>query len=173
MKTFEFLNAAKVHQKLRFSDFQYRKSSFDAILSSRNTWKCEHTALGFFRCDNMNPKNILVTGANRGIGLGFVKQLLTLQPRHLFATCRSPDSATELKELQSSHSNLHILKYDVSNPADHVLVAQEVSKVVEESGLNLLINNAGILSRLAKLDQGDCFFHIKFSEVRWKACLSR
>ena len=121
----------------------------------------------------MNPKTILVTGANRGIGLGFVKQLLTLQPRHLFATCRSPDSATELKELQSSHPNLHILKYDVANTADHALVAQEVSKVVEDLGLNLLINTAGVVSHLAKLDQGDSFFRIKFADLRWKACLSR
>ena len=44
---------------------------------------------------NMYPKTILMTGANRGIGLEFVKQLLRLHepPTHIFAACRSPEKA--------------------------------------------------------------------------------
>ena len=44
---------------------------------------------------NMYPKTILITGANRGIGLEFVKQLLRLHepPTHIFAACRSPEKA--------------------------------------------------------------------------------
>ena len=41
----------------------------------------------------MPPKNILITGANRGVGLELVKQLLELGPQHLIATCRAPDNA--------------------------------------------------------------------------------
>ena len=41
----------------------------------------------------MGPKTILITGANRGIGLEFVKQLLKLSPKTLIATCRRPDEA--------------------------------------------------------------------------------
>lgn len=44
--------------------------------------------------------NILITGANRGIGLGLVKELLKLAPsangegvRNVIAACRSPEQA--------------------------------------------------------------------------------
>ncbi|KAH3881245.1 hypothetical protein DPMN_005169 [Dreissena polymorpha] len=41
------------------------------------------------------PKIVLVTGANRGIGLEFVKQFLLLKspPKYIFACCRQPDTA--------------------------------------------------------------------------------
>ena len=43
--------------------------------------------------------SLFITGANRGIGLEFVKQLTQLQqpPKHIFATCRNPDAA-EVKQ---------------------------------------------------------------------------
>lgn len=43
----------------------------------------------------MSLGNVLITGANRGIGLEFVKQLTALQtpPKHIFASCRNPDAA--------------------------------------------------------------------------------
>ena len=43
----------------------------------------------------MDVDSVLVTGANRGIGLEMVKQFLgqTNKPKYLFAACRSPDDA--------------------------------------------------------------------------------
>ncbi len=43
----------------------------------------------------MNPKSVFITGANRGLGLEFVKQFLKLPqpPTYIFAACRSPDKA--------------------------------------------------------------------------------
>lgn len=43
----------------------------------------------------LSPERVLITGANRGLGLEFVKQFVTLPkpPELLFAACRSPDSA--------------------------------------------------------------------------------
>jgi NAD(P)-dependent dehydrogenase (short-subunit alcohol dehydrogenase family) len=41
------------------------------------------------------PQSVLITGANRGIGLEIVKQFLQLldPPKHIFAGCRNPDNA--------------------------------------------------------------------------------
>ena len=41
------------------------------------------------------PKSVLITGANRGIGLEFVKAFLNLgsPPKLLFAGCTNPESA--------------------------------------------------------------------------------
>ena len=44
----------------------------------------------------MPPKTILITGANRGVGLELVKQILELRPQHLIATCRAPDDAKSM-----------------------------------------------------------------------------
>ena len=42
----------------------------------------------------MSPSSVLITGANRGIGLEFVRQYAQLQNcPHVFAGCRSPDTA--------------------------------------------------------------------------------
>ena len=43
----------------------------------------------------MEPKTVLVTGANRGLGLEFIKQFVKLEksPVHIFAACRDPEKA--------------------------------------------------------------------------------
>ncbi|CAH1778636.1 unnamed protein product [Owenia fusiformis] len=97
----------------------------------------------------MSPRSVLITGCNRGIGLEFVKQFLSMKqpPKHLFATCRNPAEAADLQALQAGHSNLHILQLEVTDESRYASLAEEVGAIVEENGLNLLINNAGILIR--------------------------
>ena len=45
---------------------------------------------------SVRARSIVVTGANRGLGLEMVRQLISSDtpPQHLFATCRDPDAAT-------------------------------------------------------------------------------
>lgn len=48
--------------------------------------------------------SVLVTGANRGIGLEFIRQLASVEepPQYIFAGCRNPGKSTELKKLSEA-----------------------------------------------------------------------
>jgi NAD(P)-dependent dehydrogenase (short-subunit alcohol dehydrogenase family) len=93
--------------------------------------------------------SVLITGANRGLGLEFIKQFLQLAkpPKHIFAVCRAPDKAPELKKLADSNPSVHVLGFEVTEPKQYDKAVSEVRKVVGTKGLNLLINNAGIFDQ--------------------------
>ncbi|NXJ55622.1 GSFK dehydrogenase, partial [Spizaetus tyrannus] len=99
--------------------------------------------------------SVLVTGANRGIGLGLVRQFLGMPspPAWVFAACRDPrgQRAQELQNLASKHPNLVIIPLEVTDPASIKAAAARVGEHLGGSGLNLLINNAGI-TKLDSLD---------------------
>ncbi|KAI1235508.1 hypothetical protein IHE44_0002383 [Lamprotornis superbus] len=134
--------------------------------------------------------SILVTGANRGLGLGFVQHFLRMPkpPQWIFATCWDPKGqraqvslgweavavlgngetqcqgeigigmvfargwsfswapvAQELQNLAAKHPNLIIIALEVTNPASIKAAAAKVGEHLGDSGLNLLINNAGMV----------------------------
>ncbi|KDR20062.1 uncharacterized protein LOC110829367 [Zootermopsis nevadensis] len=99
-------------------------------------------------------KSILVTGSNRGIGFGLVKYL-TLQPispQFLFATCRHPTKAEALQEIAEKHKNVHILQLDVTDFESFGSVVKNVESIVQDEGLNLLFNNAGISPKFTRIN---------------------
>jgi len=73
---------------------------------------------------------VLITGANRGIGLAFVRELLARGARKVYAGARDPAAVTQ--------SGVHALRLDVTKP-DDVAAAAELA-----SDVTLVINNAGI-----------------------------
>ncbi|MEM7671799.1 MAG: SDR family oxidoreductase [Verrucomicrobiota bacterium] len=84
----------------------------------------------------------LVTGANRGLGLEFTQQLLRRAYR-VVATCRSPESATQLRRIrQSFPKQLEILTLEVDNADDRKSLYAYFRQM--HSVIDLLINNAGI-----------------------------
>lgn len=94
-----------------------------------------------------SPRHSLVTGANRGLGLEFVRQLLARGDR-VVATCRHPGKASALNQLTGEHpGRLHVLPLDVADPKAHAELARELALLDdgEPSRLDLLINNAGVL----------------------------
>lgn len=86
----------------------------------------------------------LITGANRGIGLEFAKQLRA-RGDTVIATCREVEKAAELKA-----TGAEVLALDVASEAS---IAQ-FTKGLNERGIDVLINNAGVSSTSKSL--ADC-----------------
>lgn len=84
-------------------------------------------------------ETVVVTGANRGIGLGLVKQFLDNNAR-VIAACRNPAQAEALQALAGNPA-LKIIELDV---ADSASVERFVLELGEEP-VDVLINNAGII----------------------------
>lgn len=96
---------------------------------------------GFSKC-----RSVLITGANRGLGLQMVKDLVknNERPHRVIATARKPADAKDLQDLAGSHSCVHIITLDVTSQASIDTAIQEVTSLVGNEGLNCLINNAAI-----------------------------
>jgi len=82
--------------------------------------------------------SVVITGANRGIGLELVSQYLA-DDWQVYACCRRPELATQLAGL-ALNSTLSIHQLDVANPES----VKKLSLALLEQPIDLLINNAGI-----------------------------
>jgi NAD(P)-dependent dehydrogenase (short-subunit alcohol dehydrogenase family) len=86
---------------------------------------------------------VVVTGSNRGIGLGFVTALLA-RGDTVFATCRDPDRAHALRALDPGDGRLVVLPLDVGDERAIATAAAEIA--ARTAVVDLLVHNAGIYS---------------------------
>ena len=101
-------------------------------------------------------RTALVTGANRGIGLEFVRQLLA-RGDHVVAACRHPGKAPALNTLAGDHpGRLHVLPLDVADAKSRASLLHDLPLVLGDDGrIDLLLNNAGVLH------SGERFGHVE------------
>lgn len=83
---------------------------------------------------------ILITGANRGIGLELVRQYAADNWR-IFACCRYPEKAKDLELLAETHKDrISIHELDVSQAGDITRLAKDLA----QEKIDILFNNAGV-----------------------------
>lgn len=102
---------------------------------------------------------VLITGANRGLGLELVRQYLA-DGWQVIATCRDPAKATSLHDLQTTYNGLQISPLDVAD-------FEAIDALASELGgrpIDVLINNAGLFGpkRQAENDLRQSFGHIDY-----------
>ena len=87
---------------------------------------------------NFKGKKILITGATGGIGNSLVKKYIKLNGTVL----ATGTNMEKLESLKKEFPDINILKFDVS---DHHKIEEFVENAYSQlSGLDILINNAGI-----------------------------
>lgn len=83
--------------------------------------------------------SVLVTGSNRGLGLEWVRQYVK-EGWRVYATCRHPSEANDLKALAECYGEMTIHRLDVTKVDEIDALRREL---MTES-IDVLINNAGI-----------------------------
>jgi NAD(P)-dependent dehydrogenase (short-subunit alcohol dehydrogenase family) len=83
----------------------------------------------------------LITGANRGIGLEHVRQLLSREWT-ITAAVRDPGSARDLKALDPGDGRLRIERYDAARLEDAADLAKRV-----DGPMDILFANAGVMPK--------------------------
>jgi NAD(P)-dependent dehydrogenase (short-subunit alcohol dehydrogenase family) len=87
-------------------------------------------------------ETVVITGANRGIGLGLTR-CFAAAGHHVVAACRQPDEADALRALAG---NVEVLTLDVGDAGSVDAFAQELG----DRSIDVLINNAGIMGGTAQ-----------------------
>ncbi len=90
--------------------------------------------------------NVVITGANRGIGFGLTKKYLSAG-HTVWATCRNPHGSRELWELEQDYGpKCQVLELDVCDNSNIAALKSKLKGIT----VDLLINNAGVFPEGSK-----------------------
>jgi NAD(P)-dependent dehydrogenase (short-subunit alcohol dehydrogenase family) len=110
----------------------------------------------------MKMKSLLITGANRGIGLEFCRQYAEAGWQ-VWACCRQPEKSEALNKLKSLYPAL--VKTFPLEVTDHAQI-EALAQTLDKEAIDLLINNAGIMPAC----DVDGFAHVNYAE--WLAAFN-
>jgi len=83
--------------------------------------------------------SVLISGSNRGLGLEWSRQYAHAGWR-VYATCRHPEQADELRQLAMDHPKVSVHRLDVTRE-DHI---QSLARDLSQDALDVVLNNAGV-----------------------------
>lgn len=87
----------------------------------------------------MTDETVLITGANRGIGLEFTERFAS-EGWRVIGCCRNPAEATELQQLAARFPGIDVHQLDVT---DYDQVAA-LARRLQNRAIDILLSNAGI-----------------------------
>src|SRR5687767_2934711 len=88
-------------------------------------------------------QHIVITGANRGIGLELARQYIARPETQVYALCRKPAEARALESLSNEAAGrINVIHFEAADEADIHRAAESVAGLTDR--IDLLLNNAAI-----------------------------
>jgi NAD(P)-dependent dehydrogenase (short-subunit alcohol dehydrogenase family) len=103
--------------------------------------------------------SIFITGSNRGLGLEWARQY-AVDGWRVFATCRHPAEASELKELLEQYPKVSIHRLDVTRAEDIRAITWEMKGLP----VDVLLSNAGVYLEKGRPEFG-CFRYQEWAQT--------
>ncbi|CAD5218274.1 unnamed protein product [Bursaphelenchus okinawaensis] len=97
---------------------------------------------------SMLGSNILITGAESGIGYGMVEYLSKqFDVKHIFACCYNEKASKDLVSFAKDNPKVTVIELDVLRDSSIQHAVEKVVQATQDGCLNLLINNAIIFEK--------------------------